>query len=127
MTRTHWGITNLDRKLPDGSAYPGSEVICVYWIAFQKEQGHTVKITGSIELAPAKPKNWTPYLSITKEMAVGWVQDALGAERVASIEAELTNEINEKLRPTHQLGLPWLVPDPLPPLPYSLGYKTPEV
>jgi len=126
MSTTKWGIKNLERKLPDSLAYPGGEVTAIHWVAYQTEAKHTVIESGVVELSPAKPDSWVPYQHIDKETAKGWCQDALGADVVKNIEAKLTAQMQELLHPTRELGLPWKVPDPLPPLPYSLGYVTPK-
>ena len=117
-----WGIRNLDRKLPDSLGYPGGEVIAIHWTAYKTERKHTVSTTGVVNLSPADSKKWIPYPSIQKETAVGWCRDALGADEVNAIEADIEARLQELLHPTHELGLPWKVPDPLPPLPYSIGY-----
>jgi hypothetical protein len=122
MAVIKWGIRNLERKLPDGSAYPGGEVTAIYWIAQQTEGKHTVHSTGVVNLSPADAKNWIPYQSLEKETALGWCQDALGADKVKEIEEDITARLKELVNPTRELGLPWQVPDPLPPLPYSIGY-----
>lgn len=126
MNIVKWGIKNLDRKLPDSLAYPGGEVIAIHWIAYKTEGKHTVSTTGVVNLSPADSKQWVPYPNIEKETAIGWCRDALGADEVKKIEADITERMQELLNPTHELGLPWKVPDPLPPLPYSLGYVTPK-
>jgi len=51
--------------------------------------------------------NFTPYDQITKEQAIGWVKTALGDEQVASIEAALEEQIQQKLNPTSAAGVPW--------------------
>jgi hypothetical protein len=126
MDTVKWGISNLDRKLPDSAAYPGGEVTALHWVAYNTKEKHTVRRTGIVNLAPAKNDQWVPYLNIEKETAIGWCRDALGADQVKKIEQDILDEIKELLEPTHALGLPWKVPDPLPPLPYSLGYVTPK-
>lgn len=126
MSKVLWGIRNLDRKLPDSSAYPGGEVTSIHWIAYQEEGKHSISTTGAVNLAPAKEENWIPYLNIDKETATGWCRDAIGADEVKAIEADILARTQELLYPTHTLGLPWNVPDPLPPLPYSIGYVKPK-
>jgi hypothetical protein len=126
MTVTKWGIKNLERKLPDSLSYPGGEVTAIHWIAYQVEGKHTVSKCGVVELVPAEPEFWVPYQHIDKETARGWCQDALTADVVKTIEAELTAQMQELLHPTRELGLPWVIADPPPPLPYGIGYVTPK-
>lgn len=126
MNPVKWGIRNLDRKLPDSLACPGGEIFEIHWTAYKTEGKHTVSTTGTVKLSPADPKNWTPYTSLDKETTVGWCRDALGADEVKAIEADIEARLQELLYPTHELGLPWGAPDPLPPLPYSIGYVNPK-
>lgn len=126
MDPVKWGIRNLDRKLPDSLAYPGGEVIAIHWTAYKTEGKHTVSTTGIVNLLPAAPKNWIPYTTLNKETVVGWCRDALGADEVKAVEADIEARLQELLQPTHELGLPWGAPDPLPPLPYSIGYVNPK-
>jgi hypothetical protein len=51
--------------------------------------------------------NFTPYADITEEEALKWTKDALGAEEVASIEANVTSQLNIIENPTEGSGTPW--------------------
>jgi hypothetical protein len=58
-------------------------------------------------MADPDPNNFTAYDQITKNQAIGWVKAVLGDEQVATIEAGLEAQIQEKLNPTHSAGVPW--------------------
>jgi hypothetical protein len=120
MNKTTWGISLLDRKLPDSASYPGSEVTAIHWFAYQMAGKYTVSTSGTVELAPADRKKWVPYLSLNKETVMGWCKDALTSDRVKEIENALAARVDAELNKAS--GLPWDVPDPLPPLPHPLGY-----
>jgi len=120
MTKTTWGISLLDRKLPDSASYPGGEVTAIHWFAYQMAGKYTVSASGIVELAPATREKWVPYLGLSKDMVMGWCKDALTANRVKEIEESLAKRAEEEL--SKASGLPWGTPDPLPPLPHPLGY-----
>ena len=120
MEKTTWGISSLDRRLPDGSDYPCSEVTAIHWFAYRMAGKYTISTSGIVPLEPAKPTSWIPYSLITKKMAMGWCQDAITADEVKKIEADLVKRVEIKLKQAS--GLPLGTPDPLPPLPYPLGY-----
>jgi hypothetical protein len=114
MNKTTWGISLLDRKLPDSASYPGSEVTAIHWFAYQMAGKYTVSTSGIVELAPADRKKWVPYLSLNKETVMGWCKDALTSDRVKEIENALAARVDAELNKAS--GLPWDVPDPLPPV-----------
>ena len=64
-------------------------------------------LTYSVNLLPADTKNFIPYADITQSEAVLWTQDALGADRVTAMEAEVDALIA-------QAAIPEPVPTPLP-------------
>ena len=69
-------------------------------------------VTYSVNLLPADASNFTPYADITQAQAVQWTQDALGAERVAAMEAEVQAQIDAQQIPTPQPApLPWVAPE----------------
>jgi hypothetical protein len=66
-------------------------------------------VTYSVNLLPADTKNFIPYADITQAEAVQWTQDALGAERVAAMEAEVQAQIDAQKIPSPQPApLPWV-------------------
>lgn len=66
-------------------------------------------VTYAVNLLPADATNFTPYADITQAQAVQWTQDALGAERVTAMEAEVDALIAQAAIPTPQSEpLPWV-------------------
>jgi hypothetical protein len=71
-------------------------------------------VTYSVNLLPADAANFTPYADITQEQAVQWTQDALGADRVTAMEAEVDALITQAAIPEPQpQPLPWVAPEPV--------------
>lgn len=72
------------------------------------EDGQSV--TYSVNLLPADASNFTPYAQITQADAIQWTKDALGADRVAAMEAEVDALIAAARVPTPQpQPLPWVI------------------
>jgi hypothetical protein len=71
-------------------------------------------VTYSVNLLPADAANFTPYADITQAQAIQWTQDALGADRVAAMEAEVDALIAQAAIPQPQPEpLPWVAPEPV--------------
>jgi hypothetical protein len=70
----------------------------------------TGSVTYSVNLLPAEGgSGFTPYADITQANAIQWTQDALGASRVAAMEAEVQAQIDAQKVPTPQPApLPWV-------------------
>ena len=73
------------------------------------QNGLTGQVSYSLNLLPADPDNSTPYADVTEAQAIQWTQDAAGAERIASWEAEVQAQIDAQKIPTPQPApLPWV-------------------
>jgi hypothetical protein len=69
-------------------------------------------VTYAVNLLPADTSNFTPYADITQAQAIQWTQDALGAERVTAMEAEVDALIAQAAIPQPQPEpLPWVAPE----------------
>ena len=110
MSNTYtWTATNL-------SGYPQYEgetdvVTTVFYIvAADDGQGHTANIQGSQQtpLDPAVP--FIPYADLTNDIVIGWVQNALGANGVTGVYANLDAQIEAQINPPQSpesFPLPW--------------------
>lgn len=79
------------------------------------QNGLTGSVTYSVNLLPADASNFIPYADITQAQAVQWTQDALGADRVTAMEAEVDALIAQAQIPTPQpQPLPWVAPEEAP-------------
>lgn len=94
-----WGIVQLD-------AYPEKDgltdvVFTVHWnLTGDDGEGHTGYAYGSVGVTLDEGGSYTPYNELTKEQVVGWVQESLGAEQVASLEASVASQIEQQINPT---------------------------
>jgi len=93
-----WRVSNLDRHTADG------KVIAVHYTIDAFDGVYRAGAYGSIGL---DGEVRTPYAALTEEICVGWVKDALGAEKVAEVEAALEAQIQEQAAPSKAQGIPW--------------------
>ena len=101
----NWAINSLSViNTPE----PETVVLSNFTIS-DTQNGLTGYVTYSVNLLPADASNFTPYADITQAQAIQWTQDALGAERVANMEAEVQAQIDAQKIPTPQPApLPWV-------------------
>ena len=96
-------VDRLDRILATGA------VTEVRWTLFGTDGTYSKSIPFRIELdQPEDPADLTPYSSLTAEWAVNAVKAKIGADQVASIEAQVTAIVQEMAAPTMGFGLPWV-------------------
>lgn len=99
MTTFTWNIANLERNTADG------KVVTVHYTVDANNGTYSAGAYGSVGL---DGEIRTPYNSLTSDICVGWVKEALGGdEKVAEIEAALQAQIDEQAAPTKAAGVPW--------------------
>jgi hypothetical protein len=90
----HWTLTGSESAVVDGvdKVYAGG----VY--------GSQI-----VSLDPNAP--FTPYADLTEDQVINWVQNAMGAEQVASYEASVAQQIADQANPPVVTPpLPWATP-----------------
>lgn len=107
MANTYsWVIVQLE-------CYPEHEghndvVFTVHWRRQASDGTHMADVYGSqpVTLDPSAP--FTPYDQLTQAQVEGWLVDAMGAERVAELDANLAKQIeNQIVPPVVTPPLPW--------------------
>jgi hypothetical protein len=99
MTVTTWAIANLERETANGF------VFTAHYTVNAKDDAYSAGAYGSIGFE--RPKNLIPFADLTEDEVVFWVQEALGADKVAEVEAALQNQIDQQRNPTKAAGVPW--------------------
>ena len=94
-----WGVANLERETADGYVYT------VHYTINAKDDTYNAGAYGSIGLE--RGDSLIPFADLTEEVVVGWVQDALTAEKVSEIEAALQAQLDEQRAPSKASGIPW--------------------
>ena len=104
-----WSINTLDRELSDGVVYT------VHWTVSASRpnpnvsgESYTAGAYGSqgYTADPSDP-GFIDYNDLTEAICIGWVQDSLGAEGVASLESGLSTNLDKQENPTEAAGVPW--------------------
>lgn len=102
----NWTIAQLD-------CYPEYEgnadvVFTVHWRCDGSDGEHTAGIYGSVGLTLDPEATFTPLADLTEAQVIGWVQDALGDEQVASYEENIATQIAALVNPPVVTpDLPW--------------------
>lgn len=99
VTVTNWAIANLERETADGFVFTAHYTISA------KDNAYSAGAYGSIGFE--RPDSLIPFADLTEAEVVGWVQEALGADKVADIEAALQNQLDQQRTPTKAAGVPW--------------------
>lgn len=84
-------------------------VFTVHWVLSATDGTYNGSVYGSVGVTLDEGSTFTPYASLTQAQVIGWVQDALGEEQVASYEANVAQQIADQINP----------PVVTPPLPWS--------
>jgi hypothetical protein len=101
-----WTIAALD-------AYPQAEgqqdvIFTIHWRASLSQDDKTAESYGSVPVTYVAGDPFTPYADLTQDQVVGWAKNALGAEKVAGIEASLATQLEQLINPTTICPpLPW--------------------
>jgi hypothetical protein len=99
VTVTTWKIAQLERETADGFVFTAHYTVDV------TDATYSAGAYGSIGFE--RPDNLIPFTDLTEVEVVSWVQEALGADKVADVEATLQNQIDQQRNPTQATGVPW--------------------
>jgi hypothetical protein len=107
MNTYTWLVESLD-CIPsqDGQT---NVVSCVHWRVNGTDGTHNATVYGFQPLTYTAGNPFTAYSALTKDTVIGWVQTAIGATQVASIQTNLDNQIANLVNP----------PIVTPPLPWT--------
>ena len=84
-------------------------VFTCHWVLSATDGTYAGSVYGSVGVTLDPDAPFVPYASLTQAQVIGWVQDALGEEQVASYEANVAQQIADQINP----------PVVTPPLPWS--------
>ena len=99
-----WSITGLD-VMNEGDLV--NVVVMSRYQVTDTQDGLSGSVMYGVRLLPPS-SNFTPLDQVTPEQALQWTKDALGAERVAAMEAEVQALIDaQKIPSPKPVPLPW--------------------
>jgi hypothetical protein len=85
----------------------GTFLMAIHWTASLEEDGESASVYGSVGFSDPDPATFVPFSELTKEEVLNWVFEALGVDQVISIQEALYQQIQEKINPTSEAGVPW--------------------
>ena len=106
-------ITNTWRVV-QMNAYPELDgetdvVFTVHWTLTGTDGTYVGSVYGSAGVTLDEGATFTPYEDLTESQVIGWVQDALGEEQVASYEANVAQQSANQINPpVVSPPLPWI-------------------
>ena len=100
-TNYSWKIAQLERETSDGYVYTA------HYTVDANDGTYSAGAYGSIGFQHPEKEDLIPFADLTEEIVVGWVQNALGDEKVAEVEAALQGQLDEQRHPSRASGLPW--------------------
>lgn len=107
MANTYnWVISQLE-CYPQHAGH-SDVVFSIHWRRQATDGTHNADVYGlqGVTLDPDAP--FTPYDQITKAQVKGWLEDAIGSDRVAELDAALDKQIeDQKNPPVVRPALPW--------------------
>jgi len=101
-----WSIVQLDYALSEDGY---TDVVNnSHWQCIDEDDaGNEARVYGTVAIPTDDLSNFPPYADITESQALQWTKDALGAEEVASIEANVAAQLQLIENPTEGSGTPW--------------------
>lgn len=110
MANTYtWTATQLI-GYPQYDGHTDAITTVFYTVVADDGSGHTASIS-SIQQTPIDPAApYIPYNNLTNDIVIGWVQNNLGENGVASITANLDAQIEAQINPPvvpQSFPLPW--------------------
>jgi hypothetical protein len=110
MTTTYqWTIQAID-CVPQEDGHT-DVVVVAHWNVQGTDGTYTSNVYGTQSFTYDSGKAFIPYESLTEPEVVTWVQDAMGAEGVASLQANLDTQIENQINPPIVTPpLPWAAP-----------------
>jgi hypothetical protein len=107
MANTYsWVISQLE-------AYPQHEghsdvVFTVHWRRQATDGSHFADVYGSQGVTLDPDATFKPYANLTQADVEGWLEDAMGAEKVAEMDESLDKQIENQINPpVVRPALPW--------------------
>ncbi len=100
-----WTINTLEREVLDGYVYTAHySVVGISDTVDPEGNPYNSGAYGSIGFQ--RPDTLIPFDKLKKDQVIGWVKDALGADKVSEVEAALEARIVELITPSKQNGVP---------------------
>ena len=108
-TTYNWTISAMD-CVPQEDGHT-DVVVVAHWNVSATDGTYNANVYNTQSFTYDSSKTFIPYSSLTQEEVIGWVQDAMGPDGVASLQANLDSQIANQINPPIVTPpLPWVTP-----------------
>ena len=102
-----WDVKTVDVKTIDGNE---DTVFNVHWILKGEDDANTnsegnpqtASVYSTQILDTSDLSNFTAFKDLTNDQITGWVESALGEDKVTELKANISNQISGLVTPTHE-------------------------
>jgi hypothetical protein len=101
-----WEVTNL---YTIATTEPDYVVTALYNVTGVDGE-YTASLSNSAQFEVSSEGDFIPYADLTNEIIIGWVQEQLGVDGVANLEACIQGQIDSQINPPvspENTPLPW--------------------
>lgn len=101
-----WVIVRLERH--PKHARHSDVVSTIHWRRQATDGAHTVDVYGAQDVTFDAKSPFTHFERLTKAQIEGWLEKAMGADRIAELNANLDRQIESQISaPATTSALPW--------------------
>jgi hypothetical protein len=108
MTTYTWSIKSMSvMPVLDGQT---DVVVSAQWNILGQDQGASYSLAGWQQFTLQQGEGFTPYDQLTEAQVIGWVQETMGENQVANMEAAVQGSLDAINNPPVQpqiAPLPW--------------------
>lgn len=102
-------------KIPNLEYYPVKDdlqkvVHIIHWILIGLDGQYTATIYGSqfINTDSINPENYVPFEQLTEQVAIDWLEGAMGEDRILELRSAVETKINNQKNPPNvMVASPW--------------------
>jgi hypothetical protein len=108
MTQFTWTVTQL---LTETIAGEQNYVVTAYYNVIGVDGTYSASLSNTAQFSTANVSNFIPYEDLTNEIVIGWIQQDLGVDGVANLEACIQGQIDSQINPPvvpQNTPLPWV-------------------
>jgi len=110
MTNYTWAVTALYTQTIDGKQ---DYVVIANYTVIGVDGDHSASLSNIARFSTESVSPFIPYDQLTEAIVIGWIQDELGVDGVANLEACIQGQIDSQINPPVvpvNTPLPWTTP-----------------
>lgn len=107
MTNFTWNVTNLFTQTVESEQ---NYVVTALYTVTGADGDYSASISSSARFSTETVTPFIPYQDLTNDIVIGWIQQDLGSDGVASLEASIQGQIDSQINPPvapENTPLPW--------------------